>query len=63
MIALTYVCIMQVGVHLHKKYATVPILKNLKHAQVSRSMHSGICPAISTILEKEHHPQTLQSMV
>lgn len=26
--------------------------------QVSRSMHSGTRPAVSTILEKKHHPQT-----
>lgn len=51
------------GVPLHKKWVTVHILKNLKHAQVSRSMHSGIRPAISITLEKEHHPQTLQAMI
>lgn len=26
--------------------------------QVSRSTHSGTRPAVSTILEKKHHPQT-----
>lgn len=46
-----------------KKKITVHILKNVKHAQVSRRMHSGISPAVSIILEKEHHPQTLQAMV